>query len=296
MIDIAGRTIGAVFAEAAASHGSADFLLAPPRSGGTRLSYADTAARVAAWSHSLAAAGYGAGQRVAVQLGNRPEHLALKLALNAIGLSIVPINPEYRPAETAYLLTDSAACLAIADPDHADALRAGIAASGQAVPCILLDDLETGLPPAPEAAHPPLTPESEASLLYTSGTTGRPKGCILSHEYELMIGQRYLSCGGAMAFGPAPRILNPLPLYHLNAACVSFMGALLSGGCQIQPPRFSRQHWWQDVRDTDAQVLHCLGIVAPAILSLPEAPDDAKNPATLAVSAGIDPSLHRRFE
>ncbi|MEM8742310.1 MAG: AMP-binding protein, partial [Pseudomonadota bacterium] len=95
---------------------------------------------------------------------------------------------------------------------------------------------------------------------------------------------------------PAPRILNPLPLYHLNAACVSFMGALLSGGCQIQPPRFSRQHWWQDVRDTDAQVLHCLGIVAPAILSLPEAPDDAKNPATLAVSAGIDPSLHRRFE
>lgn len=297
MIPIAGRTIGEAFMEAALRFGPADFLLTPPREGEMRrITYARAAEAVTQWSLALTAAGYAPGQRVAVSLGNRPEHLVLKLALNAVGLSVVPINPDLRPAELAFQLTDSAAVLAVTDAAHVDHLRAGLAEAGRALPVVLLDGLADALPPAPEAPRAALTPQSESCLLYTSGTTGRPKGCILSHEYELMIGARYLSVGGLMTIRPGERLMNPLPLYHINAATVSFMAMMLSGGCQIQPPRFSRSRWWQDVRDTGAGVLHTLGIVVPALMAAPPDPRDRDHGARLAVSAGVDPSLHRPFE
>ncbi|RMF38046.1 MAG: long-chain fatty acid--CoA ligase [Alphaproteobacteria bacterium] len=296
MIEIAGRTIGAVFAEAVTRHGEADFLMAPPRVGGARLSYDDTAAIVSRWAALLRAAGYGTGHRIAVQIGNRPEHLALKLALNTAGISIVPINPDYRPGEVAYLLEDSDAVLIVTEPAHVPAIRAGMFEAGRDLPLVMFDEPGSALPPAPAAAHPPLSPQSEASLLYTSGTTGRPKGCILSHEYELMIGERYLSAGPLMAMGEGERVLNPLPLYHLNAAAVSFMGMLLAGGCQIQQPRFSARNWWQDVRESGATIVHCLGIVVPALMALPPGPEDRDHRVRLAISAGADPSQHRAFE
>ncbi|GIX13670.1 MAG: hypothetical protein KatS3mg118_1629 [Paracoccaceae bacterium] len=195
-----------------------------------RITYARAAEAVTQWSLALTAAGYAPGQRVAVSLGNRPEHLVLKLALNAVGLSVVPINPDLRPAELAFQLTDSAAVLAVTDAAHVDHLRAGLAEAGRALPVVLLDGLADALPPAPEAPRAALTPQSESCLLYTSGTTGRPKGCILSHENELMIGARYLSVGGLMTIRPGERLMNPLPLYHINAATVSFMAMMLSGG------------------------------------------------------------------
>ena len=82
-------------------------------------------------------------------------------------------------------------------------------------------------------------PETPASILYTSGTTGRPKGCVLSHGYEVASGAWYAALGGAAGLRPGEdRIYNPLPLYHANAGVVSLMGAILTGNCQIQPDRF----------------------------------------------------------
>src|SRR5262249_6277601 len=97
-----------------------------------------------------------------------------------------------------------------------------------------------------------------------SGTTGRPKGCVLSHGYEVASGAWYASLGGLVSLRPREdRIYNPLPLYHVNSAVVSLMGAILTGNCQIQPDRFHPQRWWREVADTRATIVHYLGVIPP---------------------------------
>ena len=224
MIEIEGRVIGEVFAEAVARVPEAEFLAAP---GGLSFSYAAAAAAVAEARTALAAAGYGPGHRVALLLGTRPEHYVLKLAMNALGISCVPINPDYRPGELAYVLEDSAALLLVAAPEHAG-LASDAMKDMTKPPLLSLFEGDLEVPPAPcPAGAGPLTAESEASLLYTSGTTGRPKGCILSHDYELLMGASYLRPRGAMAVTGADRVFNPLPAFHVNAGVLTFFGVML---------------------------------------------------------------------
>ena len=78
----------------------------------------------------------------------------------------------------------------------------------------------------PAAARPPVTAPGEAALLYTSGTTGTPKGCILSNEYFMEVGRLYMGLGGYCRFGLGDRLATPLPVTHMNALAVSFMAML----------------------------------------------------------------------
>jgi crotonobetaine/carnitine-CoA ligase len=140
-------------------------------------------------------------------------------------------------------------------------------------------------------------PETPASILYTSGTTGRPKGCILSHGYEIASGAWYTSLGGLATFRTAEeRIYNPLPLYHANAAVVSLMGAILTGNCQVQPDRFHPQRWWREIAETRATIVHYLGIIAPLLLNQPPHEDERRHTVRFGIGAGIEPQLHAAFE
>ncbi|MCP4824871.1 MAG: long-chain fatty acid--CoA ligase, partial [Shimia sp.] len=107
---------------------------------GVSWSYGEVAARVDALSDALVVAGYGHGHRIAVLLGNRPEMMVWKLALARIGVSWVPVNPDYRPAEVAYLLQDSGAILAVASPELTELMQAGLAESGLDVPFVEVDE------------------------------------------------------------------------------------------------------------------------------------------------------------
>ena len=130
------RTIGEVFAEAVDRYGGNPLLMVPRDAGraylpeGGSVSYAEAGRLVAGYVSALKKAGYGHGHRIACLLENRPEMLLLKLACNMLGISWVPINPDYRAAETAHLLTDSNADLAVTIGARSAQLREGIAASG----------------------------------------------------------------------------------------------------------------------------------------------------------------------
>ena len=299
MIAYEGRLIGDVFAEAAARWPERDFLVVPRTDGAPirTLSYGETAAHVEAIADALRNAGYGAGQRAAVLMGTCPENYLLKLALVRIGMSFVPINPDYRAAELAYVLEDSAAVLAIAGAGYEDLMRDGIAEAGSGAVLVAYEALLKALPPAPTALPgATITPESESSLLYTSGTTGKPKGCILSHDYELMVGGSYLRLGSPIALGPDDRVFNPLPAFHLNAGVLGVFGAMLTGAALIQPPRFSAATWWRDIAETRATIFHYLGVVISVLLADRNTGPEVVGDLRAGLGAGVEPVLHVEFE
>jgi acyl-CoA synthetase (AMP-forming)/AMP-acid ligase II len=300
-----GTTIDAVFAATVSDHGGRAFLAVPANAtrdylpSGFELTYRDAAVRVEAIAAAYRQVGYGLGHRVAMLLENRPYFILHKLALNGIGACCVPINPDLRPAEIQYLLEHSEPDLVIALRSRAGQVADALAQSAYRPPIALLEDFGTdALPPARRPAGPGMpAPETPASILYTSGTTGRPKGCVLSHGYEVASGERYASLGGiATLRAGGDRIYNPLPLYHVNSGVLSLMGAILTGNCQIQPDRFHPQCWWREVAETRATIVHYLGVVAAMLLTQPSGRDDRAHAIRFGIGAGIEPQLHRPFE
>jgi acyl-CoA synthetase (AMP-forming)/AMP-acid ligase II len=300
-----GITISAAFAATVAAHGDRPFFAVPagperaylPR--GIELTFAQAASQVAALSAAYRAAGYGVGHRVATLLENRPEFVLHKLALNGLGVCCVPINPDYRAGEIAYLLEHGEPDLILMLGCRAASIRDALAQSPHRPPVLPAENFAAAaLPKPPRLAHSQQPePATPASILYTSGTTGRPKGCILSHGYEIGCGAWYASLGGAATFRAGQeRIYNPLPLYHANAGVVSLMGAIWGGHCQIQSERFHPQRWWREIAETRATVVHYLGIIAPLLLSQPPGEDERRHCVRFGIGAGIEPQLHGPFE
>ena len=165
-----------------------------------------------------AQAGYGAGHRVGILLENRPAFFTHWLALNALGVSIVPIHSDLRAAELTYLVGHSEMALAVVLPNREGMLRAAAAEANVHLETIRPE--VAGRIPAARTAPPhggqPLGRNDECALLYTSGTTGRPKGCRLSNGYFLRAGEWYLGLGGlAEVRQDEERFITPLPLSHM---------------------------------------------------------------------------------
>ena len=279
---------------------SAPFLISPSRNqkGMTTFSYQETFEKANKISTIFLDNGYGNNLRVATLLGSTPAHYIVKLALNKIGVSVVPINPDYSPDETAYLLADSGSVLAICAEHYMKQLKTAIAYKDLSVPIVTYDEIENiqTLKPSSDLGTQ-VHGKTEASLLYTSGTTGRPKGCILSHEYELMCGEVYANIGApiSLSFGK-DKILNPLPSYHINAGIVTFFAAMLTGNSLIQPERFSISSWWEDINETEATIFHYLGVIIAVLLSDQSATKASLGKLRVGFGAGVEPALHQEFE
>ncbi len=297
-------TIPAVFEAAVERWPDRPFLAAPVNAardyhpGGFEISYAQAHAEVARIAAVYRDAGITEGHRVALLLENRPEHLLHKLALTSLGAWCVPVNPDYRSGEIAYLIGHSRADLAIGTDRRRTQLEAGIAESSHRPPVATLDAFFDGLPrPERRAGGGAVTGATPSSILYTSGTTGRPKGCILSHNYELASGHWYATRGkmATMRVGEE-RLYNALPLYHVNSAVVSFFAMMVTGGCQIQADRFQPQRWWSEVTQTRATIIHYLGVIVPMLLNQPPSTADRTHAVRFGIGGGCEPQLHAVFE
>ncbi|MEZ5787601.1 MAG: AMP-binding protein [Xanthobacteraceae bacterium] len=298
------QTIGAVFHGAVAAHGECPFLIVPANAArsylpaGMKITYTEAGRRVNALIATYRAGGYGLGHRVATLLENHPDHVLHKLALNTIGACCVPINPDYRTGETAYLIEHSEPDLLLTLAPREGQSREAVSQASHRPPIVVSEAFASSLAPArrPAAKGSP-TPDTPASILYTSGTTGRPKGCVLSHGYEIASGMRYASLGGLATLHPGrDRIYNPLPLYHVNAGILSLFGAILTGNCQVQPDRFHPERWWHDIVETRATVVHYLGIIAAVLHNQPPTADERAHTVRFGLGAGIEPQLHHAVE
>ena len=305
MIEIAEHTtIGEAFFAAAERYALHPFLAVPANPqrayapAGAEISYAAAAGQVRAMMDVYRRAGYGVGHRVGLLLENRLEHFLHKLAMNALGVCCVPLNPDHRPREMAYVIDHARIELVVVVDTMASLLGQALAVATHRPAVVDLKLADSTIPEAGRAAASGVPDASTiASVLYTSGTTGRPKGCLLSHRYELAAGAWYATRDGLVTFGDAcERIYNPLPVFHVNASIFSFYCAMLRGNCQVQTDRFQPSRWWTEVHESRATVVHYLGVVVPMLLNQPPHLFERDHRVRFAIGAGVDPQRHAEFE
>jgi acyl-CoA synthetase (AMP-forming)/AMP-acid ligase II len=297
-------TVFVAFADAAARYAERPFLHILPETAACyaieaqALTYGEALRQVERLAAAYRAAGYGHGHRAGLMLENRPAFFLHWLALNALGVSVVPINSDMRAAELNYLLGHSELCLAVALPARAAELRAAAAQAGRE---LVIVGPEAGAAVAPAPSPAPLSGapgiDTECALLYTSGTTGRPKGCVLANDYFLLAGAWYNAIGGLCALTPGEeRLITPLPMVHMNAMAYSTMAMIFAGGCIIPLDRFHPRTWWNSVRESGATVLHYLGVMPAMLMGAPETVHDREHRVKFGFGAGVDKLHHASFE
>ena len=268
---------------------------------GRRWTYGDFAREVEQVAAALLALGVRKGDRVAFLLPNCPEFLFATFGVTRIGAVFVPLNPQYTAEEAEYVLRHSEASVLLTSEDLwplVDSLRAKIPAvkqilvTGASAPGGALSWPEFLAGAAGPPAGPAIDPEDLASITYTSGTTDRPKGVMLS-QYAYAFAPRMRARG--LGWTETDRVFCVLPLFHVNALCHTCIAMLSAGGSIVLMEKFSASRFWDEVREHRATTSSLMRTIPQILLSAPEKPDDSDNPLRLIVTL-LSPEMHVRFE
>jgi acyl-CoA synthetase (AMP-forming)/AMP-acid ligase II len=253
---------------------------------GARVGYADFDARANRTAHALRRLGVVPGDRVTLALGNSVEYLVAAFGVLKAGAVLNPVNPTLGAAELAWVLRHAEPRVVVTAPPLAPALRAALgpvtaalASFGAAEGAVDLEPLLA----AASAAPPPVTlgPDDPSLLLYTSGTTGDPKGVLFTHGSSGHAGRHFLE---ALGIGPDDVILAVTPLFHGNA-WGAVQTALHAGGTVAFPRAFSASEFWPLVHATGATVLYTLGTILAMLLA--REPSDLERTHRLRVVLGL---------
>lgn len=266
---------------------------------GTTTTFAELRRQVHGAAAALHQAGFGSGQRVMVMMGNHPRHAIAYFALAALGCVIVEASVHFKRSGIELQLEDADPHHLIVDPAHVDDIAAALQSLGRdkpvttLVPCdhpktrfIALDgDL-------PSVDLPPPSLDRVQAISYTSGTTGRPKGVMLTERF-FQVGSK--NAAVLADVGPSDVLFLWEPFYHV-AAWMSFIAALQHGVPVVLVERFSASQCWRQIRDSGATLFHYLGGAMNILLKQPPAPDDADNPVRIAWGAAAPARSWREFE
>ncbi|MDO6584763.1 malonyl-CoA synthase [Salipiger sp. 1_MG-2023] len=207
--------------------------------GGAALSHDDFLALSARMANVFVAQGLQKGDRVAVQVGKSVPALAIYAACLRAGLVLLPLNTGYTVSELAYFLGDAEPGLVICDPAKAEGLTPILPAGAT---LLTLDNAGNGslmdAVAQADAQHDPLPcgPDDLAAILYTSGTTGRSKGAMLSHD-NLLSNARALT--NLWRFSAEDVLLHALPIFHTHGLFVAVNVCALSGASMLFHPGFN---------------------------------------------------------
>ena len=297
-------TVHARFSETVRQYPDNPFLHIPLQAVGSYsssaidFSYQQMQTEIELLSEQYNAAGYGPGHRVALLLENRAEFFQHFFALNNLGVCVVPVNGDFVVEEIAYLLENSEVSVVVFLSEYGDKLEQALTLSSKQIASCRLEDMKH-LPTVKPVTNTEVRTGTmaDAAILYTSGTTGKPKGCVLSNEFFFCVGDWYVNIGGYCELQPGvERLITPLPVVHTNALVWSMMAMIQTGGCIIQLDRFHSSTWWATVRETRATCLHYLGVMPAMLLNLPESDKDLNEQIKFGLGAGVEPDLHARFE
>ena len=193
------------------------------RSGDRKVTRNELRAEAELVAGGLRELGVQPGHRVALYAGNSLDWVFAYVGVLRVGGCVVLMNPDYHLREAEHILGDSEPSFVIADrPRESVIANLGL----RIVP---LEELPRGAPPR----MPDLTPESPAAILYTSGTTGRPKGALLDHGNFLAQGRGAIE---VWRWTSRDVLVHALPLFHLHGLGMGLHGTLLSGGSAVLVP------------------------------------------------------------
>ena len=218
--------------------------------GGAR-SFEALAAGVASAAAALETAGVEAGDRVLLLAETSPAAVVAWLGAMHAGALPAAVNPELTLSELRYAGTDLGPAAVVADGARA---ATGTTLAGElGVPVLAAGGLGAGARPCEPHRADPLAP---AAVVYTSGTTSRPKGVQVRHAAYTETGRSF---PGWVGLGAAERLWACLPLFHVNAQAYSLMSCLLHGHGLALTPRFHASTFWRDARQLGATAVNVIG-------------------------------------
>ena len=284
------------------------------RTASARTTYAELRAASARLAGSLAELGVGPGTGVAVIMKNSVDQVVVWFALARLGALHAPVNTALVGPRLQHVLAVSGCTFAVVDEDLVDRLndlRGGApdATSVEGRPVRVSTVIVHGTKNA-TARHPRLAemiasgcevtpavgdPMDPATLLFTSGTTGVSKACVLS--------RRYLAAQGAaharnFELTSDDVLYCPFPLFHIDAATLTVVAALSVGGTAALSPRFSASRFWEEVRAFDASVFNFMGATLTILWKQPPSDRDQDHRVRLAWGVPMPEWQHewtRRF-
>ncbi|MEI8001996.1 MAG: AMP-binding protein [Actinomycetes bacterium] len=224
----------------------------------------------------------GVPPHVGILLDNTPEFYFWLGAAALLDAVAVGINPTRRGAELARDITFTDCQVIVTESTNLE-LLAGLDLGPATDRVIVTDDPASAAVLAPFADAPLPATAAEGTgtflLLFTSGTSGAPKACILSQRRLVRQGS-YLS--GNLALGPHTTFYMMMPMFHSNAVITNFVPWLVTGGRVVVRRRFSASNFLPDVRAHGVTYFNYVGKPLSYILATPEQPDDADNPLEIA--------------
>jgi len=226
-----------------------------------------------ALAHGLRRRGVGRGDRIVMMLENRPEFLVAWFASSMLGAISVPLNTSHKGAVLEHMISGSGCSVIVCEPALVATVEAASGANANDPILVVVDDEDASLAVGParhvswssivaenvsdaEVIVDSVDPWDTASIMYTSGTTGRSKGVVCSHRAIMRLGEvnNYV-----LGHGPEDVSFSCLPLFHGNALWTSFLAGLIGRSRIVIAPRFSASRFWAQVSRTEATVLSLLG-------------------------------------
>jgi sulfoacetate-CoA ligase len=246
----------------------------------------------------LAARGLKPGGHVSLVMPNGLATLRILLGAMASGHCVNPVNLLSQPEQMRHVLDHSDCELVFASPDWAERVRDRVKEIGRTIEVVEIDPDAAHLPSEPPPSGVALSrprPDDLALLMYTSGTTGMPKGVMLTHAnvvanaHAISVEQR---------LGAGDRVLAVLPLYHINAFAVTMLAPLAHGGSLAMPPRFSAGRFWDMATRFECTWINVVPTMVSYLLEGEAPPREAIAPIRFcrSASAPLPPEYLRAFE
>ncbi len=270
---------------------------------GDRLTFADVHRLTAGLAAELRDRGVRPGDRVAVLMANEAAFPLTWLALSLAGAAMVPVNTRYQTADAEHVLRLGEASAIVAGAQFEPLLRrlpADVSALRRVLPAAGLmraaeRNGQPGAGPAGPAGPDPASPDpaGTASIQFTSGTTGRPKGCVLPHRYWTQL------AGSLVAefpyLGDQDVMLTAQPFHYIDPQW-NVAAGLLAGAELVVLDGFHPSSFWAKVRQHRVTYFYCLGAMPALLLRMPPDPADRDHRVRAVQCSAIPPALHAELE